>query len=115
MKTKESNNSLRYEGSYLDYNQMIHMSLNPYLDRFKDKDFAREVYAALCNMRWQSIYKPEYVYSCSWRYAGGLIAEIRGCGEIYLDFYCSGGEGIVTERVQEFFKKLGYLPLPWEV
>ena len=43
-----------------------------------DYDFAQEVYAALCNMRWRKIDDPKQIYSCSWRYAGGLIAGMLG-------------------------------------
>ena len=98
---------------YLDYSNLFHMAMNPYLDKFKDYDFANEVYSALCNNKWRSIFKPGYEYSCSWRFAGGLVAEIRGKGEDYLDFYCSGGEGKVTERVEKFFKEIGFQPVPY--
>lgn len=98
---------MRYTDSYIDYDELFIMALNPYFDRFKDDDFAKEVYAALCNLKWRSVYKPEYEFSCSWRNASGLIAEIRGRGE---SFYCSGGEGTATERVEKFFKELGFLP-----
>ena len=101
----------RYKDSYINYNELFIMALNPYFDKFKDDDFAQEVYASLCNMKWRSIFKPKYEYSCSWRYAGGLVAEIRGKGESFLDYYFSGGEGVVTERVATFFKGLGFLPV----
>lgn len=76
-----------------------------------DLDFATDVYAALCNMRWK---RGKEIYSCSWRYAGGLVAEIRDGGESYMDFYCSGNEGTVTEEVKTIFGKLGWEPYPWE-
>ena len=79
----------------------------------EDYDFAQELYAALCNMRWKKHYQ---TYACSWRYAGGLIAEMRGMtGEWdYLKFYCSGNEGRISERVRMELEKLGWEPLPWE-
>jgi len=89
-------------------------------DRLRqDDEFAQECYAALCNMQWQNIKDPGKVYGCSWRYAGGLIAEIRRCGENYLDWYCSGidggtPEGEVTSRVREAFKLLGWKELPYD-
>jgi hypothetical protein len=49
-------------------------------------------------------------YSCSWRYAGGLVADLREQGEDYLDFYCSGGEGRVASDVREALAKLGWEP-----
>lgn len=104
---------MRYADSYIDYDELFIMALNPYFDRFKDDDFAKEIYAALCNLKWRSIFKPEYEFSCSWRYAGGLVAEIRGKGENYLTYYWGGGEGIATERVEKFFKELGFLPVAY--
>ena len=81
-----------------------------------DYEFAQEVYAALCNMRWRKINDPTQVYSCSWRYAGGLIAEMRGMTDSmdYCEFYCSGNEGHVSERVEVELGKLGWEQLPWE-
>ena len=58
-----------------------------------DKIYAQHLYAAMCNndfMRneiWPIL--TEKKWSCSWRHAGGIIAEIRGEGD-YLDWYCSG-------------------------
>ena len=85
----------------------------------EDKEFAQECYAALCNMRWRSCEDQSRVYSCSWRYAGGLIASLRGKGEDYLDWYCSGigegtPEGEVTLRVREAFNALGWFEYPWD-
>lgn len=86
----------------------------------EDKEFAQECYAALCNMRWRSGENLEKVYSCSWRYAGGLIASLRGKGEDYLHWYCSGiggdsvPEGEVTSRVREAFNTLGWFEYPWD-
>lgn len=78
----------------------------------KDDKFATDVYRALCNMRWRMKWTP-FKYSCSWRYAGGLIADIREQGEDYIDFYCSGKEGIVTDKVKNIFNQLGWIPSPW--
>jgi len=78
----------------------------------KDKEFATDVYRALCNMRWRNKWSLKR-YSCSWRYAGGLIARLRDQGEDYLDFYCSGNEGKVTEKIRKIFDDLGWLPSPW--
>ena len=78
----------------------------------KDEKFATDVYRALCNMRWRMKWTP-FKYSCSQRYAGGLIADIREQGEDYIDFYCSGNEGKVTEKVREIFNELGWIPSPW--
>ena len=107
-----------------------------FLDKIRTRDeYAQNVYAALCNMRWQPldvfpILKDEY-WSCSWRAAGGLVARFRNTGD-YLDWYCSGiqdfssdeadprfvgggyvAEGAVTDEVLEDFKILGWAPSPW--
>jgi hypothetical protein len=104
---------------------------------FKDKirastDYAQNIYAALCNMRWQPadvvpILKDEY-WSCSWRSAGGIVANLCGKGD-YMDWYCSGigggimyddglqpgyvPEGVVTDEILADFKELGWAPSPW--
>jgi hypothetical protein len=91
--------------------------------------YAQNLYAAFSNMRWivansYEILKDEY-WSCSWRSAGGLIAELRNCGEDYMDWYASGmgafaelqegfvGEGEVTDEIKEDLGKLGWIPYPW--
>lgn len=91
------------------------------VDRLRNDDvFAQECYAALCNMRWRAGEDLDSVYSCSWRYAGGLIASLRGKGESYLDWYCSGiggvgvPEGEVTVGVREAFNALGWFEYPWD-
>lgn len=102
--------------------------------RASDK-YAQNIYAALCNMQWQKIdvmpiLKDQY-WSCSWRHAGGIVANILQKGD-YIDWYCSGigsglgngdedgskgyvGEGHVTEEIKEDFKRLGWQPQEWEL
>lgn len=98
------------------------------------KDYAQHVYAALCNMRWQPtevmpILSDEY-WSCSWRSAGGIVADFENAGGDYMDWYCSGigdglgngdadrtrgyvPEGVVTDEIREDFAALGWHPSPW--
>ena len=52
--------------------------------------------------------KIDDTFSCSWRYAGGLIAQIRSKGENYLDFYCSGNEGKVSEEIKKDLNEMGW-------
>ena len=106
-----------------------------FLEKIKLDCYAQNIYAALCNMRWQPqdiwpVLKDEY-WSCSWRSAGGIVANLRG-NERYIDWYCSGigneelghglagvdgtgfvPEGTVTEEVAKDLLKLGWLPAPW--
>lgn len=88
--------------------QMIALELQ------NDDELAKEFYGALCNMQWRSKVDPDIIYSCSWRFAGGLVAELRRKGERYIDFYCGGGEGQVTKRIKDLLGKLGWEPYPWD-
>ena len=55
-----------------------------------DDHYAQNLYAVLCNnqFRKEDMVVGQY-WSCSWRYAGGIVADIRGEGD-YIDWYCSG-------------------------
>ena len=91
-----------------------------------NKSYAQNIYAALCNMEWQKrdvwpILKGE-TWGCTWRYAGGLVAQLIEEGD-YMDWYCSGigdndngyvHEGVVSDEIEEDFLKLGWVPIPYE-
>ena len=62
-------------------------------EKLENTEYATDFYRAMSNMQWQNIENPERIYSCTWRFAGGVIAGIRNKGEDYMAFYCSGGEG----------------------
>ena len=116
-----------------DENDLSHVLVNTdwIVAKIRNSDtYAQNVYAAMCNMRWQRIdvmpiLKDEY-WSCTWRTAGGIVAGIRGSGD-YMDFYCSGildsedikaqtgiaSEGMVTEEVAADFLRLGWQPSEW--
>lgn len=86
------------------------------------ESYSQNLYAALCNNAFQKvevipILKDE-VWSCTWRYAGGIVADIR-CEGDYMDYYCSGmrdyknnddfvGEGYITDEIREDLKQLGW-------
>lgn len=75
-------------------------------ERIKADDaFAGATYAALCNVDWG--HEKGSTYSCSWRYAGGLIAQIRGEGD-YLNWYCYGGEGEVADEIETAMAEKGW-------
>ena len=62
------------------------------------QSYAQNVYAALCNQTWQrnEVWPllQNKTWSCSWRYAGGIVADMCGKGD-YMDWYCSGIGGVV--------------------
>jgi hypothetical protein len=104
------------------------------LEKVRTSDsYAQNLYAAMCNMRWQpyevwSVLKDEH-WTCSWRGAGGIVADLRNCGEGYMDWYCSGivgddlpedhiahkyvPEGEVTDEILADLARLGWRPSPY--
>ena len=67
------------------------------LKKVQDSEtYAQNLYAAMCN----NVFQPNQVWprlkdeywSCSWRAAGGIVADLRGQGD-YIDWYCSGTFG----------------------
>lgn len=93
------------------------------------KDYSQNIYAALCNNGFTKLavvpILKEEEWSCSWRYAGGIVAHMRQEGD-YIDWYCSGirdvgvetepviggyvPEGCITKEIREDFKRLGWIP-----
>lgn len=82
--------------------------------------YAQNLYAAICNNDFQKLdvipILTEKTWSASWRYAGGIIADMRQKGD-YIDWYCSGigcttpgfvSEMEVTDEIREDLKKLGW-------
>jgi len=86
------------------------------LEKVRASDaYAQNLYAAMCNMQWQKrevmpILKDQY-WSCSWRYAGGIIADMQQKGD-YIDWYCSGMGGLATIDAAEgdkYMAKMKYV------
>jgi len=92
-----------------------------------NKTYAQNLYAALCNIIWfkTNDFWPALTgnneWSCSWRWAGGFVAELEDQGGDYMDWYCSGirgdkdenkelyvGEGYVTNEVADDLAKIGW-------
>ena len=73
-----------------------------------DTAFADELYCAFCNADW--VHDDGTEWHGSWRYAAGVVADLRDHGECYLDFYCSpsGAEGTISARVAEALAALGW-------
>ena len=103
------------------------------LEKVRNSDvYAQNLYAALCNNDFQKlelipVLKNE-TWSCSWRYAGGILADMRQEGD-YINWYCSGirndrycqddepsspypngfvNEGVVTDEIKEDLLNLGW-------
>ena len=99
--------------------------------------YAQNLYAAMCNNEFQKremwpILKEER-WSCSWRYAGGIVANMRQEGD-YIDYYCSGirnvsedeevnklwdgrnfvSEQTVTEEIEADLYRLGWLVVKYK-
>jgi hypothetical protein len=67
------------------------------LDKVRASEvYAQNLYAAMCNNEFQKLDVMPILrndkWSCSWRYAGGIIADMRESGD-YIDWYCSGIKG----------------------
>jgi hypothetical protein len=106
-----------------------------------DRAYAQNLYAAMCNNTFQKndVWPrlADQRWGCSWRSAGGVIADMRQEGD-YIDWYCSGirndpiddegyaqldqpqqelyleakryvGEGTVTDEIRADLFKLGWL------
>jgi len=112
------------------------------LEKVRESDvYAQNLYASMCNRDFikhdvMPILKNQR-WSCSWRYAGGIIADMRQQGD-YIDWYCSGirqdplteeelqklpldqqakvkeydafvGEGVVTDEIRKDLFRLGWV------
>ena len=78
------------------------------------ESYSQNLYSAMCN---NLFYKNDEEWSCSWRYAGGVVADIRNVGESYIDWYCSGigsshdgyvGESCITDEIRSDLLDLGW-------
>ena len=117
------------------------------LEKVRASDaYAQNLYAAMCNNSfikremWPIL--KEEKWSCSWRYAGGIIADMQQKGD-YIDWYCSGingvgvyapakdneeftkeqlagielvkkyvGEGCITDEISQDLQRLGWMIAP---
>jgi hypothetical protein len=100
------------------------------------ESYAQNLYAAICNNDFQKLsvvpILTEKTWSASWRYAGGIVADMREEGD-YIDWYCSGigghiadytsketdeqwrtrtgyvSESVVTNEIRDDLKRLGWI------
>lgn len=77
-----------------------------------ERGLADELYCALCNVEWR--HTDGSLRTMSWRYAAGLVADLRDSGEIYADFYCTRAcdEGTISDRVAAAMSELGWTGMP---
>lgn len=78
-----------------------------------DAVVADETYRALCNVIWRHSDGEEW--TCSWRTAGAIVADLRRRGEDYLDYYCLGREGEISPRVASVLAEAGWTPHQYPV
>lgn len=114
------------------------------LDKVRSReDYAQNLYAAMCNNGFIKLevvpILKEQEWSCSWRYSGGIIADMQQAGD-YIDWYCSGirdtydkteeedqvwteeqkarfevvqkyvPEGCITDEIRKDLQELGWIP-----
>ena len=67
-------------------------------EKCKDNGYAQNLYAALCNNEFRKNevvpILTEQAWSCTWRYSGGIVADILEKGD-YIDWYGSG----ISDRI----------------
>lgn len=97
-KSMIENNSPNLERD-LRSNEKIHTKC------IKSSNYCRDLYSALCNNRF---FKNDKEWTCSWRYAGGIISDLIEKGD-YIDWYCSGYEGNVTDEIRSDLTDLGWV------
>lgn len=112
-----------------DHNMEYDMSQNEtIMKKVLDDRYAQNLYAALCNTEWQKLdvmpLLKDQRWHCTWRSAGGIVADLRRDGD-YLDWYCSGmgdglgngdprgekgyqSEGTVTEEIAQDLAAIGW-------
>jgi len=124
---EEKLKNLEWQKNNLEYDLR---STDWILEKVRNSDtYAQNLYAALCNNEfikndvWPIL--QEELWSCSWRYAGGIIADMQEKGD-YMEWYCSGigsglgngdedgskkhvSEGVVTEEIRKDLFNLGWL------
>ena len=73
------------------------------------KEFATELYEALCSNTWVHD-ETGKEFSCSWRYAGGIVSTMSHAMDDHMIYYGSGNEGAITDEVLTELDKLGWVP-----
>lgn len=81
------------------------------LDKARNsKAYCQNLYSALCNNRF---FYGDKEWTCTWRHAGGIVADMIQKGD-YIDWYCGGDEGLVTEEISLDLMMIGWTIKPYE-
>jgi hypothetical protein len=114
MQSHQSNGESSTDTAPTNEFEAFEVALRTLSERVRTDDaFAHELYGALCNMRWHRRNTDTEAVSMSWRYAGNVVAHLACKGGCYLDYYCSGNEGVVSARIRDALGELGWIPAPW--
>ena len=138
---EEHNNKFNDPQSRINNMEYDLLTTNWILEKVRADDaYAQNLYAAMCNngfirLEVIPVLKGEE-WGCSWRYAGGIVADMRQQGD-YIDWYCSGirndyqdeeagnlydqrkyvPEGCITDEIRGDLQRLGWAVAPggdWE-
>jgi hypothetical protein len=114
MQSYQSNGESSTDTAPMDDFEAFEVALHTLSERVRTNDaLAHELYGALCNMRWRRPNADSEPVSMSWRYAGGVVSHLACRGGCYLDYYCSGNEGVVSVRIRDALGALGWISAPW--
>ena len=98
----------------------IDMQAEPeFMALLADTDFAVNAYCMFVNRQWHHADGDRW--AVSWRSAGGIVADWRGAGESYVDFYMSdffspaAVDVKVQERIASMFAAVGWTEVTPEV
>ena len=129
---EEHNNKFKDPQSRVNNMEYDLLTTNWILEKVRaDEAYAQNLYSAMCNNGFIRldiipILKQEE-WACSWRYAGGIVADMRQQGD-YIDWYCSGirndyqdkeaenlydqrkyvPEGCITDEIRQDLQSLGW-------
>lgn len=73
----------------------------------KDDEFCKKLYSSITNITWKN--KDGDIFDCGFRYAGGLISDIRdNKNESYMTWCLDGIYGVVDTEIEEELLKRGW-------
>ena len=105
-----------HRGDAMDYRQQFEDDFRElFTERLReDEGFGTELWSALANVDWfHESDRDNSGVGYSFRSAGSLIASML-CHGNYLDWYCSGPSGVVSEYISEKMTSKGWLYKIWK-